>query len=889
MTDPVSAPLGPAPHPLTTALSAALSRHRDAVLQAPTGAGKSTLVPLALLAEPATAPRRILMLEPRRLAARAVAARMAALCGEPLGATIGYRTRLDTCVSSATRIEVITEAILTRLLQEDPGLEGVGWLILDEYHERSLAADLGLALALDARCELGADFRILVMSATLEIERVAALLDDAAVVVVPGRPFPVAINYLGRGLPALPAPAGAPHRSADHRVAPELAVVRAVQRALEDGSGNVLVFLPGVGEIQRVDALLRGAELPPALQLLALHGQLSPEAQDALLSAAPAARRVVLATNIAETSLTVPGVTAVVDSGLVRRARFDPSTGMSRLELVRISRASSEQRAGRAGRLAPGRCYRLWSQAAQERLAATTPAEILEADLAPLALELARWGCSDATRLRWLDPPPAAPLAQARELLVRLGALEESGRLTAVGTQMARLPVHPRLGHMMLAAHAAGCGALAAQLAALLSERDLLRTPERDPDIRTRLELLQGTRGAAAGARVRRAARAFTAELQRLRRLPGSTSEPKSASGARALQAITEGARTADGQPQDLAGALLALAFPDRIGRRREGGQGRYLLSNGHGAAFRGQSSLARAPLIVAVALDDREREARVDLAAPLDPALFERLFVDQIHREQRCVWDEDTGSVQLLEVRRFGALVLEERRLPLADEQRALPLVLELLQRRGLGALPWDTDARSLQRRMELVRALGRSDLAAWPASDDAALSATLSQWLMPYLTGITRRDALERLPLKQALYARLSPAHQRLLETLAPREWVLPNGSRTRIDYLDEQAPCVAVRLQDVFGLAATPVIGCGAMPLTLKLLSPAHRPVQITRDLAGFWRQGYAEVRRQLRGRYPKHAWPENPLEAQATGSKRRASRPPTVRPGRGRSSA
>jgi ATP-dependent helicase HrpB len=885
----VSASLAPAQHPLAIALRAALTAHRDAVLQAPTGAGKSTLVPLALLTELATAQRRILMLEPRRLAARAVAARMAALLREPLGATVGYRMRLDTCVSSTTRIEVITEGILTRLLQEDPGLEGVGWLILDEYHERSLAADLGLALALDARRELGADFRILVMSATLEVERVAALLEGAAIVSVPARTFPVEINYLGRGLPALPGPAGVRYASADYRAAPELAVVRAVQRALAEAGGNVLVFLPGVGEIQRVEALLRAAELPQAVEVLALHGQLSPQAQDAVLSAAPTARRVVLATNIAETSLTVPGVTAVVDTGLVRRARFDPSTGMSRLELTRISRASSEQRAGRAGRLAPGRCYRLWGRAAQEQLAAATPAEILEADLAPLALELARWGCHDAARLSWLDPPPAAPLAQARELLVRLDALDESGRLTAAGRQIARLPVHPRLGHMMLLAHAAGSSALAAQLAALLSERDLLRGPERDPDIRTRLELLQGPRGAGAVERTQRAARAFAATLQSVQPPPGSTSEPDIAAAAPALQAVITGARTTDQRQPDLVGSLLALAFPDRIGQRREGAPGRYLLSNGRGAAFNGQPSLARAPLIVAVALDDREREARIDLAAPLESAAFEQLFADRVRCEQCCVWDEDAGSVQLLETRRFGALVLEERRLPLADEQHALPLVLELLQRRGLGALPWDAHSRTLQRRMELVRALGRSDLADWPASDDAALSATLSQWLTPYLTGITRRGALARLPLRQALYARLSPAQQRTLETLAPREWLLPNGSRTRIDYLDEQAPCVAVRLQDVFGLAATPVVAGGAVPLTLKLLSPAQRPVQITRDLAGFWRAGYAEVRKQLRGRYPKHAWPENPLEVPADASKNSTSRPRAIRPGRGRTPA
>lgn len=833
--------------PLARALLAGLAQHRDAVLQAPAGAGKSTLLPLALLAA-ATGRGKILMLEPRRLAARAVAARMASLLGESVGATVGYRMRLDTRVSKATRIEVITEGVLTRLLQEDPALEEVEWLLLDEFHERSLQADLGLALALDARAQLAAAFRIVIMSATLEAAAVARLLGDAAVVSVPGRLFEIEIHYLGRGLPLLPS-------MPDARSAPpvsgrtvELAVCRAVQRALSECTGDVLVFLPGAGEIRRVETLLREAVLPRHLQLLPLHGQLSSEAQDAALAPlAPPGRKVVLATNVAETSLTVPGVTAVVDSGLMRRSCFDPTSGMSRLELSRISRASSEQRAGRAGRLGPGACYRLWSPGAQEQLPPSTPAEILEADLAPLALDLARWGVGDAMQLRWLDAPPVAALSQARELLQRLEALDASGRLTSVGQQMARLAVHPRLAHMLLRSRELNAVPLAAQLAALLSERDLLRG-ERDPDVRLRLErLAQDSSGAAE--RIRRSAAALARAVPAATLAPATPSQP--------LEAALD-------TPM-LSGALLALAFPDRIGQRREDASGRYLLANGRGAAFSAPTALARESFIVAVALDDRAREATIELAAPLTQAILETLFAAQIESERCLDWDEARGAVQLLERRRLRALRLEERRLALEDEAQALPIVLQWLQKRGIGRLPWDQDSRELQGRMEFVRGLGRSELTDWPAGDDATLAATLPEWLGPFLIGVTRGDQIAQLPLRQALLARLSAAQRRALDQLAPQELSLPRGRRGRLDYSDPQGPSLSVRLQDAFGMQETPRIGGGTVPIRLVLLSPARRPVQITRDLAGFWRGSYAEVRKQLRGRYPKHAWPENPLQA------------------------
>ena len=815
-----------ADHPLAVALRAALAGHRDAVLQAAPGAGKSTLVPLALLAEPWMRQRRLLLLEPRRVAARAVAQRMAWLLQEPVGATVGYRMRLDTRVSRATRIEVITEGVLARMLQEDPELPGVGCVIFDEFHERSLQADTGLALCIDARTQLAASFRLLVMSATLEGARVAALLGDAPIVAVPGRQFPVDINYAGRGLPLLPGSGESPERL----------VAQTVRRALAETAGDLLVFLPGAGEIRRVQGLL-GDLAAPGLQMLALYGDLAAQEQDAALAGhQPGLRRIVLATNIAETSVTIPGVTVVVDSGLVRRSRFDPATGMSRLELMRITRASAEQRAGRAGRTQPGVCYRLWSEGAHASLAAHTTPEIAEADLAPLALELAQWGAADVQALKWLDAPAAPLLQQARELLQRLSALDAKGSITAMGRRMAALPVHPRLAHMLLAA-----GAQAAELAALLSDRDLLRGAgaARDADLRSRLDMLRGERGggdADRGAleRVRRSA----AQLRRLAPASGDDATP---------------------------GSLLALAFPDRVAQRRGASGGRYLLSNGRGAAFAGQAGLAAQEYLVAVQLDDHDREARIDLAAPITRAEIEARFAAQIVDEEQVSWDPRTAAVLARRLRRFEALVLDDHPLPQIPAQLAASAMLGGIRQLGIEALPWDRDTRNLQARLEFVRHLELAPLPDWPASDAAALAGDLEHWLAPWLEGITRREHLARLPLREALLARLDAAQRRALDELAPRELAVPSGSRIRIDYVDDNAPCIEVRLQEVFGLAATPRIGGNRVPVTLKLLSPAQRPVQITRDLAGFWRSSYVEVRKEMRGRYPRHNWPENPAEA------------------------
>lgn len=840
-------------------LRRALAEHSSAVLTAPPGAGKSTVVPLVLLDEDWAAGKRILMLEPRRLAARAVALRMAQTLGETVGRTVGYRMRLDTRVSSDTRVEVVTEGVLTRMLQTDPALEGVAAVLFDEYHERTLQADLGLALALDARESVAPELRIVAMSATLEGAAVARLLGDAPVVRAHGRSFPVETRYAGKGSPLLPE-MGAARGMQD---SPEALTARIVRRALEEEAGDVLVFLPGAREIHRVRALLEAAaaaEAPAAgsrLQILPLYGELASEEQEAaLLPAAAGSRRVVLATNIAETSLTIPGVRVVVDCGLVRRARFDPATGMSRLATERISRASAEQRQGRAGRVAPGVCYRAWSESAQRSLAPFSPAEIVEADLTPLALELVSWGVRDAAALRWLDPPPAAMLASARDLLGRLDALDGNGRITPHGREMARLGVHPRLAHMLLRARETDSLSLAADLAALLSERDLLRgtAAARDADIRGRIEAVrgEGESGGVDHAALQRARRG----ARELRRQLGAAAEPASRAKA----------------PAGSVGGLLALAFPDRIGRRRAGGEGRYTLSNGRGAHFPEPQSLARQELIVAVDLDDRERDARIRLAAPLSRADIDEHMASRLERSDVVEWNTREQAVLARRVLRLDDLVLEESALPQVPHEEARAAMLEGIRQLGIASLPWSREARDLQARAAFVRRLG-GDFERWPDLADAALAAAAGDWLAPWLDGITRREHLARIPLLDALTARLSWDQRRELDVLAPTHLAVPSGSRIHIDYTDESAPAVSVRLQEVFGLEATPRIGAGRVPLTFKLLSPAQRPVQVTRDLASFWRAAYAEVRKDLRGRYPKHDWPENPLEAHAVRGVRR----------------
>ncbi|MDB6013950.1 MAG: hrpB [Gammaproteobacteria bacterium] len=843
------------------ALLAALARGPSAVLQAPPGAGKSTVVPLALLDEPWARGKRILMLEPRRLAARAVAQRMSQTLGEPVGRTIGYRMRMDTRVSRDTRVEVVTEGVLTRVMQNDPALEGIAAVIFDEFHERSLQADLGLALVLDARENLTPDLRVLVMSATLDGEAVARLLGDAPIVTSEGRTFPVESRFAGKGAPPLPGPPFGPGGPTD---SPEKITAQLILRALREETGDVLVFLPGAREIRRVQSLI---EATPYIRVLPLFGELSPEDQDAALApSSPGTRKVVLATNIAETSLTIQGVRVVVDSGLVRRSMFDPSTGMSRLETQRISRASADQRQGRAGRTEPGVSYRAWSEGAHRSLAPFTPPEIAEADLIPLALELASWGTRDPNALRWLDPPPAAMLASARDVLEKLGALDSDGRITPHGREMASIGVHPRFAHMLLRARGMGRLPLAADLAALLGERDLLRgaSGARDADIRTRIEVMRGE-GSPPGIdrfglqRARRAAK----DLQRQASASNSTAQDR--------QSYDYGAED--------VGVMLAFAYPDRIGRRRAATDGRFTLANGRGAHFAEPQGLAKQELIVAVDLDDRERDARILLAAPLTRADIDEHMPERLRRQESVEWSSREQAVIARRTVQLDSILLEEKPLPEIPVEAARAAMLTGVRELGIDALPWSRESRDLQARIEFARKLrgpGESSAEAggsWPAVSDADLAASVETWLNPWLDGITRKEHLARIPLIDVLRSLLSWEQQRELDSLAPTHLQVPSGSQIRIDYLDPSAPALSVRLQEVFGLDATPRIGGGRIPVTFKLLSPAQRPVQVTRDLAGFWRGSYAEVRKDMRGRYPKHYWPENPLEAQATRGARR----------------
>ena len=835
------------------ALREALARSSSAVLQAPPGAGKSTVVPLALLDEPWARDKRILMLEPRRLAARAVAQRMSQTLGEPVGRTVGYRMRMDTRVSRDTRIEVVTEGVLTRMLQNDPALEGIAAVIFDEFHERSLQADLGLALVLDARENLTPDLKVLVMSATLDGEAVARLLNDAPIVTSEGRTFPVESRFSGKGAPTLPGPPFGPGGPVD---SPEKITAQLVLRALREETGDVLVFLPGAREIRRVQSLLEAAEPAGSIRILPLFGELAPEDQDAALTPSPGGtRKVVLATNIAETSLTIQGVRVVVDSGLVRRSIFDPSTGMSRLETQRISRASADQRQGRAGRTEPGVSYRAWSEGAHRSLAPFTSPEIVEADLIPLALELASWGTRDPGTLRWLDAPPAAMLASARDVLEKLGALDSDGRITPHGREMASIGVHPRFAHMLLKARAMGRLPLAADLAALLGERDLLRgaSGARDADIRTRIEVMR-SEGSPPGI--------DRFGLQRARRAAKDLLRQATAGGA---NNSTSQNRQFDAYGAEDVGVVLAFAYPDRIGRRRAGADGRFTLANGRGAHFADPQGLAKQEFLVAVDLDDRERDARILLAAPLTRADIEEHMSERLRRRESVEWSSREQAVIARRTVELDAIVLEEKPLPEIPIEAARTAMLVGVRELGIDALPWSRETRDLQARIEFVRKLCDPPDASWPAVSDADLAESVETWLTPWLDGITRKEHLARIPLMDVLRSLLTWEQQRELDSLAPTHLQVPSGSQIRIDYLDPSAPAVSVRLQEVFGLDATPRIGGSRTPVTFKLLSPAQRPVQVTRDLASFWRGSYADVRKDMRGRYPKHYWPENPLEA------------------------
>jgi ATP-dependent helicase HrpB len=818
-------------------LRAALQQERSAVLAAPPGAGKTTAVPLALLDEPWMTGKRMILLEPRRVAARAAAARMAEVLGEGVGRTVGFRIRGESRVGPLTRIEVVTEGILTRLLQDDPSLEGVGLVLFDEFHERSLHGDLGLALTLEARDLFSPDLRVLVMSATLETGPVASLLGGAPVVEAHGRSHPVEIRYRGRPWPG--------------RV--EGVVAPAIRRVLEEEEGDILVFLPGVGEIRRVEAALRGEGLPPGVELLPLHGSLPGEAQDrALRHLRGGGRRVVLSTDIAETSLTLEGVRVVVDAGLARIPRFDPRTGMTRLDTVRVSKTSADQRCGRAGRTAPGVCHRLWTVEEHAALPERGVPGILEADLASLALELAVWGVSDPGTLRWLDLPPAGSFAGARELLAGLGALDDAGAVTAHGRAIAAAGVHPRLAHLLLWARGEGNEVLqlASEVAAILEERDFVtgESSRDDPDLSLRVALVRGA--PPGGVPVdRRGLERVRQESRRLMARMGGTS-----AGARG--AIGE----LDGEE---VGRLLALAYPDRVAMARPGGRGRFLLAGGRGAFVPPGHPLAVAPFLVAARLLGQGAEDRILLAAPLNEEDLRSTFRERIRPEDRVEWDSASGGVLARREERFGALVLRAAPLPDPDPALLARALLEGIRATGPEALPWSEDAWRLVRRVAFVSAV---EPGGWPDLSPPSLMASLEGWLLPWMTGFRRLGDLRGLDLERVLEGLLPPGWRPRLDRLAPPTLQVPSGSSVAVDYSDADSPVLAVRLQELFGLSETPRVGGGRVPVTLHLLSPARRPVQVTRDLASFWRSAYPEVRRELRARYPKHSWPEDPLRAE-----------------------
>ena len=792
-----------------------------AVLQAPPGAGKTTFVPLAMLDSGLVA-GRILMLEPRRLAARAAAERMAETLGEPVGHQVGYRIRGEARISPATRIEVVTEGILTRMLQSDPALPGVGAVIFDEFHERSLNGDLGLALTWEVRGALRADLMILVMSATLDAAPVAAML-GARVITSAGRAYPVATHWLARPL------AKAAHL--------EPACADLVLEALAATTGGVLVFLPGEPEIRRLEALLL-PRLPPGCAIRPLFGAMAFAAQRAAIAPDRTLRKIVLATSIAETSLTIEDVLVVVDAGRARRARFDPASGMARLVTERVTRAEAEQRRGRAGRVAPGVCYRLWTRGEEGALAAFPPAEIEAADLAGLALELALWG-SDAAGLALLTPPNPGALAEARLLLTKLEALDGRGRITAHGRALAGLPLHPRLGHMLLRA-----GKAAAPMAALLAERDPIRAAT--SDLMLRLEALRDPDAferARPYALNRASVERIRQEARRLERLAAPTSPASLASPT---------------SPAEQA----ALAYPDRIGQRRKGDVARFLLSGGKGAVLDPGDPLANAPLIVATDLDGDPREARIRQAILLPEASLRRLFADQIAWSDICEWSRRDGRVLTRQQERFGAIALADRAWAAPTDLLARA-ALDGVRDLGLGALGWSAAAQRLRARVRLLHAQG-SDL---PDLADAALIDGLEHWLMPFLAARRTAEALKALDLTEPLQSMLTPAQRQLLDRLAPQAFVTPLGRSVPIDYSGD-APAIELRLQELFGVTTHPTVGPKRLALRLTLLSPSAKPIQITQDLPGFWATSYADVRRDMRGRYPRHPWPENPHEADPT---------------------
>ena len=800
-------------------IDTALAANTSAVLVAPPGAGKTTRVPLALLDAPWLAGRKILVLEPRRLAARAAANRMALSLGENLGQTIGLRARLNSQVGPNNRIEVVTEGVFTRMILDDPELTGIGAVLFDEFHERSLDADLGLALALDAQSALRENLRILVMSATLDGARVASLLGDAPVIESEGRSFPVETRYTGRD----PS-----QRIEDQMTAAIVAAMRAEP-------GSVLAFLPGQGEIRRVAERLAERISDPATTLAPLYGGLDMRAQDqAIAPAKPGERKIVLATAIAETSLTIDGVRIVIDSGLARVPRYEPDVGVTRLETVRVSRASADQRRGRAGRTEPGICYRLWDEPTTASLPAFAEPEIRNADLSGLLLDCAAWGTTDPQQLTWLDPPGATQIAAARRELVGIGALDDDGRLTAMGHRLRTMPLPPRLARMVLSAADFGAAEEAAAIAAIIVERGL---GGNDVDLTSRLTTFQRDRSRRA---------------EDMRRLSGNWARTTSADAVRMEH--SELPSTA---------ALLALAYPERIAKAR-GAPGQFLLANGRGASVDPGHPLARAPYLVVAEFQGSAAASRILLAAASDEAEIVAIAADRITEGDETTFDRNAAALRARRVRRLDAIALSSDPRPVPAE-RAADTLASGIASLGLDRLPWSKAQHQLRERVAFLRSVAPE---AWPDLSDAALAATVTGWLAPYLSGKTRLADISAEDLAAALDGLLPWEARRRLDAEAPMHFAAPTGHNHVIQYDGPDAPALHIRVQELFGIDSHPAIANGRLPLTLHLLSPAHRPIQITRDLPGFWRGSWAAVKSEMKGRYPKHPWPDDPIAARPT---------------------
>jgi ATP-dependent helicase HrpB len=795
-------------------LTAALAAASCAVLVAPPGAGKTTRVPLVLLDEPWAKDKKILVLEPRRLAARAASSRMAATLGEQVGETVGLRVRFGSRISKRTRIEVVTEGVFTRLVLDDPSLDGIAAVLFDEFHERSLDADLGLALARDAQQGLRPDIKLVVMSATLDGARVAALLGDAPVVTSEGRAFPVETRYLGR----------------DARAPIERQICEAVERALRAESGSLLVFLPGAGEIRRTETILKERVHEGKVDVVALYGALNAREQDRAISPSPAGRRkIVLATSIAETSLTIEGVRIVVDSGLSRVPRYEPDVGLTRLETVRVSRAAADQRRGRAGRTEPGVCYRLWDEPQTNSLEPYTRPEILSADLSSFVLDLAHWGAADPATLSFLDAPPQAALAEARALLKELGAIAVDGRITDEGRKLRSLPLPPRLARMIIDAATEGSGVLAAMIAAALTERGLGGD---DVDLRHRLDHFQRDRS-------------------------------RRAEDARAMaNRWAESADAGNVKGDHSVGALLTLAYPDRIAKNRGAG-GAFLLANGRGGMLDAASPLAREPFLAVAELTGAAAASRIVLAAPIAIAEIEARFAGKIEDRDEVSFDPVSASLRARRRQRLGAILLSEQTKPVAPDPENARALAEGIAKLGIGKLPWTAAQLQLRNR---VKFLGVDQ--GWPDLSDTALAASAAEWLAPFLTGKTALSQIGADDLAAALDSLIPWNLRKRLDVEAPTHFTAPSGSHVPIDYEAAEGPKLAIRVQELFGLAVHPAIAGGRVPLLIELLSPAHRPVQVTRDLPGFWRGSYKDVKTEMRGRYPRHPWPDDPLKAPAT---------------------